>query len=176
MADSPHLYTPISLQVSRSVSWRGVVKHIFTALLWGPGAGRKRVRASTVFLTRFSSPPMTTSGRPLRRQNTACWENELCLINLRALSPAFLLLLLSQQMLLWIFWMGDGGSEDSVKLMLLSVDSSSTLSSLRGGRGEDQRSTSAMYEPGAKFALSWGISRTFWWTSGEGFIASSAVE
>ncbi|KAG7234815.1 hypothetical protein INR49_003962, partial [Caranx melampygus] len=141
------------VQVSRSVSWRGVVKHSITAFPSGPGAGRKRLSASTSFLTRVSSPPTTTSGRPLRRQNTACWENEFCLRNLRALSPAFLLLLLlcaRVLLLLWMFWVGEGGSEEPVKLV--QSEASSTLSSLRGVQGGDQRSNSARAAGGgAKF-------------------------
>lgn len=164
-----YLCIPISLQVSRSVSWSGVVKHSITAFPPGPGAGRKRLRASTSFLTKLSSPPMTTSGRPLRRQNTACWENELCLRNLRALSPAFLLLILSERLLLWTFWVGVGGSEEPVKLA--QSDTSSMLSSLRGARGGDHRSTSATATDRAKFT--W-MSGTVWWTSGHWGVDSTA--
>lgn len=164
-----YLCIPISLQVSRSVSWSGVVKYIITALLSGPGAGRKRLRASTSFLTKPSSPPTTTSGRPLRRQNTACWENEFCLRNLRALSPALLLLFLSERVLLWIFRLGVGGSEEPVKL--LQSDASSMLSSLRGAQGGDHCSTSARVTEGAKFTWRSG---TVWWTSGHWGVESTA--
>lgn len=153
------LCIPISLQVSRSVSWSGEVKHSITALPSGPGAGRKRLRASTSFLTEVSSPPMTTSGRPLRRQNTACWENEFCLRNLRALSPALFLLFLSERVLLWMFWVGEGRSEELVKLV--RSDASSTLNSLRGALGGDHPSTSASHltwRSGTDF--NWGIEST----------------
>ena len=164
-----YLCIPISLQVSRSVSWSGVVKYSITALLSGPGAGRKRLRASTSFLTKPSSPPTTTSGRPLKRQNTACWEYEFCLRNLRALRPALLLLFLSERVLLWILRLGVGGSEEPVKL--LQSDASSMLSSLRGAQGGDHCSTSARVTEGAKFTWRSG---TVWWTSGHWGVESTA--
>lgn len=128
---------PISLQVSRSLSCSGELRHGITALPSGPGAGRKRLRAPTRLLTGPSSPPMTTSGRPLSRQKTACWEKELCLRKARAPAAAFLLLLplplLSESNQLG--WSGEGGSEEAVRL----VRSESRLSCLRGV----QRSASA---------------------------------
>lgn len=69
--------------------------------------------------------------------------------NLRALSPAFLLLFLAERAAPWMFWVGDGGSEEPVKLV--QSDASSTLSSLRGTQGGDHRSTSARATGGAKF-------------------------
>lgn len=167
-----YLCIPISLQVSRSVSWSGVVKHSTTAFPSGPGAGRKRLRASTSFLTIFSSPPMTTSGRPLRRQNTAWWENEFCLTNLRALSPAFLLLFLSERVLPWTFWVGEGGSEEPLKLV--QSDASSTLSSLRGAQGGDHRSTSARATGRAKFTWRSGTDCTVRQTSDHWGVDSTA--
>lgn len=132
---------PISLQVSRSVTWSGEVKHAITAFPSGPGAGRKRLRASTRFLMDPSSPPMMTSGRPLRRQKTACWEKEFCLRNLRARSAALLRFLLSETSeRLRTYWTGEGGSEEVVTLV--RSDSSSMLSWLRGTLGGDQPSAS----------------------------------
>lgn len=87
---------------------------------------------------------MMTKGRPLRRQKTACWENEFCLRNLRAPTAAALLLffLLSETSeLLQMYWTGEGGSEEVVKLVW--SDSSSMLSWLRGTLGGVQRSASA---------------------------------
>lgn len=126
---------PMSLQVSRSVSCRAVVRLGITAP--PSGAGRNRLSPSTVFLTKPSSPPTTTSGRPDSRQNTACWENEFCLRNLSALSPAFLLLLSD-----WVpvtFCVGEGWSEELVALVHSEV--SSTLSIRPGVLDWDQRVT-----------------------------------
>lgn len=155
---SPYLWMPISLQVSRSLSCSGTVKLGITTLPSGPGAGRKRLRASTCFPTSFSSPPMTTSGRPLSRQNKACWENEFCFRNLRALSPAFLLLFLREWVLRWVeFWLGEGGSDELMKLV--QSDASSMLSSLRGARGGEQGWTSASATGVAKVTWRSGTNR-----------------
>lgn len=135
-----NLCTPISLQVSRSVSCSGVLRHGITAAPMGPGAGRKRLRASTCWRRTAWSAPTTTSVRPLSRQNTACWEKELCLMNLRALRAAFLLLFLCQQLLLLWMLLGEGGAEEPVMLVL--SDASSMLGSLRGGQGGLQAGSS----------------------------------
>lgn len=145
-----HLCIPMSLQVSRSVSWRGVAKHDITALPSAPGAGRKSLKPSTSFLTSCSSPPMTTSGRPISRQKMACWEKESCLMNRRARRPALLLLLfLSTHVLVRLTVVGDGGSELLVKLV--QSENSSTLSSLRGAQGGVRRAPSAPTLFGAIF-------------------------
>lgn len=87
---------------------------------------------------------MTTNGRPLRRQNSACWENEFCLRNLRARTAALLLFLLSETSeLLWTYWMGEGGSKEPVKLVW--SEASSMLSWLSGTLGGVQRSASAEF-------------------------------
>lgn len=167
-----HLCIPMSFQMSRSVSWSGVVKHAITALPQVPGAGRKSLRPSTSFLTNLSSPPMTISGRPISRQKMAWRENESCLMNLRALSPALLLfLLLSTQVLVRLTVVGDGGSELLVKLV--QSETSSTLSSRRGAHGGELRPTSTKAILGAIFTWRSNTGFSFF-----GFIStdSSAVQ